>query len=104
MSNKSDTSRWCTTNERWIPKGVAERWYIPGFAPADVRTHAGYDVIFVLSEMGTGKTSSTLWMVYTEGYWLVGANDQECNGERIGPYATLEQAQAAAEMLEAANV
>ena len=88
MSNKSDTSRWCTTNERWIPKGVAERWYIPGFAPADVRTHAGYDIILT-----------------NEGeYWLVGANDQECTGERIGPYTTLEQAQAAAEMLEATNI
>jgi hypothetical protein len=89
MSNKDDTSRWIATNERWIPKDVANRWYIPVLRPipSTASTSAGYDVI----------------LTHDDRYWLVGANDQECNGERIGPYNTLDQAQTAAEMLEATN-
>ena len=90
MPFTSDTRRWCTTNERWIPKDVANRWYMPVLRPipSTAHTHAGYDVI----------------LTHDDGYWLVSAEHQECSGERIGPYNTLEQAQAAAEMLEAVNV
>jgi hypothetical protein len=78
---------WAATNEQWIPKDVANRWYIPRISPIEASASAGYDVI----------------LTHDDGYWLVGANDTDCTGERIGPYNTLEQAQAAAEMLEATN-
>ena len=89
MLNKDDTRRWAPTNEQWIPKDVVNRWYTPNIRhiPSHLAYVQGYDVI----------------LTHDYDYWLVGTNDQECTGERIGPYNTLEQAQTAAEMLEATN-
>ena len=87
MPYEYETSSWCQTNNYWVPEGVATRWYISDPTlpvDGDIR----YDII----------------LTHEDGYWLVGASDKGCTGERVGPYATLEQAQAAAEMLATIGV
>lgn len=87
MLNKDETNSWCQTNNYWVPEGVANRWYL--FCPAHlVDGTIRYDII----------------LTHEDGYWLIGDTDKACTGERVGPYATLKQAQDAAEMLASMSV
>ena len=72
-------AHWSITNARWTPGDIDKRWYRPS---TQMMRPIPHDIILC---DGT--------------YWLIGGNDQECTGERLGPYADFASACLAAEML-----